>query len=260
MEEVGFCKTACLYQRVYIYPLLFVLLIIITIAITFPIALYKQHVYFLFPYFTDLGARYPEGSYFATLMTTSSLFALISVYIRYRKIRFVCDNAEFKEKEWTYCLNQVSFLLGFFMALGIAIVSNSPYTSIYIAGLFLSVSSILYITFDALLSHLIYPAFGNKKITLVKVILDLICIISCIIKYIFGAMALSIFNGYNTLHWTPNMDGYFYHLIAALFDWIFILAAMVFFILYIFDFYNIHFEEPFLVAKCESCSIKRVYI
>ncbi|KAF7284297.1 hypothetical protein GWI33_022284 [Rhynchophorus ferrugineus] len=223
MEEVGFCKTACLYQRVYIYPLLFVLLIIITIAITFPIALYKQHVYFLFPYFTDLGARYPEGSYFATLMTTSSLF-------------------------------------GFFMALGIAIVSNSPYTSIYIAGLFLSVSSILYITFDALLSHLIYPAFGNKKITLVKVILDLICIISCIIKYIFGAMALSIFNGYNTLHWTPNMDGYFYHLIAALFDWIFILAAMVFFILYIFDFYNIHFEEPFLVAKCESCSIKRVYI
>ncbi|XP_030762176.1 DNA damage-regulated autophagy modulator protein 2-like [Sitophilus oryzae] len=242
-----------LYDKPYIIPICIVVLYIFLLIISYSLAVATRHVYPVFPYVTDLNVVKPESSFFALMFTIIAVLMLIAAYIRYRKVRFVCDNIDFEEKRITYHLNLAQFVDAFIVVIFMIILANSTDSWSYASGVCAGLFFVILMVLDIVISNFIYPAFGNEYVNLFKIGLTVVALILFIMKFTFQSLALERYNGFNSLYWTPHEAGYTVHVMGAICDWLFHIVTIIFFGLFICDFREIKFEEPYVIAKCSTC-------
>ena len=111
---------------IHLLPVLYPLLICVTILTPYVIAVLLDHVYPFLPSISKTAAFQPEGSIFGFLMTFVAFFGLLTILCRYLQLNGAEDNIEqttptYKKLKW---LNKVSLPFGVSCIVGIVVVLN----------------------------------------------------------------------------------------------------------------------------------------
>ena len=102
-------------------PVCFSGILLITISISFVVALVQSDIAPWFPAISDTAAESPESNIFSQLVNISTFIGFILVYVRYLQVKrgmMGCHSI--------LVLNYYSLLFGSFSILGASIVANFP--------------------------------------------------------------------------------------------------------------------------------------
>lgn len=120
--------------RVNVFPILFLICVILTLSVSYVLAVMNKHTVIIWPYISDTGSRRPESCYFSQFLN----MAIIPLFVVFHA-RYVLINIKIEEhcaREIFFRLNFVSFLLGNIMALSLSLVANFQSTAVPIIHFF----------------------------------------------------------------------------------------------------------------------------
>lgn len=224
------------------FPVLMVLLTLVTLLLTYFMAVNRKDVDPIFPYISDAGAQRPESCVFGQLLNFGAFLSVVTVYLRYRLIGELSRDSDSILSK----LNNASFLFGILSSLGMSIVANFQISSAilpHLIGAFTCfISGIIYMWSQVVLSYRMYPLYNGVKICRYRTFLaslSLICFVVCVTT---GFIASHEFrqkypDAVPPLHWKNKTDpGYDLHLISALCEWILTVTSAFFLLTYAGDF------------------------
>ena len=111
-------------RAIHLLPLLWFLLIFVTIFTPYIIAVSLDHVYPFLPSISKTAAFEPEGSIFGVLMTFVTFFGLMAIFCRYLQLEGIQGDSEKDTLHKVKRLNKVSVPFGVSCILGVVIVAN----------------------------------------------------------------------------------------------------------------------------------------
>ena len=113
-------------RAVHLLPIIFPILIVVTILTPYIIAVSLDHVYPFLPCISKTAGFEPEGSIFGFLMFLVALIGLLSIFARYLQLKGFSQQAAFEANvlhkvKW---FNTISLLSGVSCILGVVLVAN----------------------------------------------------------------------------------------------------------------------------------------
>ena len=120
-------------SSVHLLPLLWPLLICVTILTPYIIAVSLDHVYPFLPSISKTAAFEPEGSIFGFLMTFVAFFGLVVVSCRYLQLEGFQSDFEEDTLHKIKWFNKLALPFGFLCILGVVVVANfrAPLDKVY---------------------------------------------------------------------------------------------------------------------------------
>ena len=112
-------------RAIHLLPLLWPILVCVTVFTPYIIAVLLDHVYPLLPSISKTAAFEPEGSIFGFLMTFVAFFGLLAIFSRYLQLDGIqgtdFEHSVFHKMKW---LNKASLPFGASCVLGVVMLSN----------------------------------------------------------------------------------------------------------------------------------------
>ena len=105
-------------------PVCFSGILLITISISFVVALVQSDIAPWFPAISDTAAEYPESNIFSQLVNISTFIGFVLVYVRYLQVKR--DAGGLMGCRSILVSNYYSLLFGAFSILGASFVANFP--------------------------------------------------------------------------------------------------------------------------------------
>ena len=118
-------------------PVVFGCTLFITIVITYILAVHYGHVYPYFPAISDTGTQKPESNVFSMFLAICSAMGVMMIILRYLQVRFTLHIFD-EDRPTLTALNVIGALLGFAVAIGMAIVAAYQVSLLFLNFLFLS--------------------------------------------------------------------------------------------------------------------------
>ena len=121
---------------IHLLPLLWPLLVFVTIFTPYLIAVSLDHVYPFLPSISKTAAFEPEGSIFGVLLTFVAFSGLVAIFCRYLQLDGIQEDFKKGTLQKVKRLNKVSLPLGVSCILGVVIVANfrSPLGEVSLLG------------------------------------------------------------------------------------------------------------------------------
>lgn len=133
-----------LFCRLGVVPFLFSICSIVTIIITYSVAVGNGHVYPFFPAISDTGGIPPESSIFGFFLSACAFLGFVSVVIRYYQFRFISEHNE-EHRPRLECVNKLALVIGVISTAGALVVAAFQVISpvyFYILGICIQDSSV----------------------------------------------------------------------------------------------------------------------
>ena len=108
-----------------ILPICFVVILVVSLATSFTIAVYDSDITPWFPAISDTATETPESNIFGQLVNIASFIGLIVVYVRYLQVKRDLEQVHGSRRA-TVILNRCSLFFGLTAILGSSIVANFP--------------------------------------------------------------------------------------------------------------------------------------
>ncbi|XP_048727148.2 uncharacterized protein LOC125645592 [Ostrea edulis] len=211
--------------KLFLLPIMFVVLLPLTFIITYSVAVSDGGVYPFFPFISDTGTLPPESCVFGQLLNIAAVLILTIVYLRYRQV----------ETYWsvTHSLtpypraNTAFLVLGLLSGVGLSIVGNFQVENskgFHIFGALLAfIVGGAYFCTQTFISWKVPDIPGSTKTT--RVIRLLICILYCCFAVI-GIVTFLVSKSklrpekISTRLWTASYKGYAEHVTSAVMEWL----------------------------------------
>ncbi|XP_038053114.1 DNA damage-regulated autophagy modulator protein 1-like [Patiria miniata] len=234
---------ACWPRNLGFLPIIFFLLLIITVGISYLIAVLKGDVPVLFPYISDTGAKPPESCFFAQFVNISALVFVALVYVRFKEV----DTIEGLPPERVGRLNKASFFLGLAAAFGLSLVGN--FQDLYvlvvheIGAIMLFLFGTIYSLIHTRISYLLHPEYTRLYVCRLRFLFSLLMLVSMV-----TCLTCEVFANAQWLHhhhqnktdteqlWKPTDGGYTLHIVSTSFEWTLAGSFMLFCLTFIGDF------------------------
>ncbi|GJQ74890.1 hypothetical protein Trydic_g21726 [Trypoxylus dichotomus] len=143
-----------------------------------------------------------------------------------------------------------SLWLGLLAVFGVSLVANFQERiawKLHFLGAALAyILGTIYTTFQTTLSILVYPKIGSKFIIGIRIAITFVYGVSLIKCTAFGIISVKMLNSTNKAKWSPKNQGYTYHLVSAVTEWILTILALLFFLTYVYEFKSVTIYEPIL--------------
>lgn len=273
----GWCarNCSCCFDGLAWMPVALLALIVAMLAGTYVWAVTNGDVYPIFPYISDTGAEAPERSYFSMCMCLGSALLYAIVLTRYLQINTYYKSEGNKVSR----LNRWSYYLGTMSAFGMLLVANFQdneiFTLHFLGAFMVYGGGTVYAWIHAVLTTRIHSTSlsgsfgvqsgraGESGVSMGKArfILAGLCTVTMVMV---GAFAMLAFNeqplikdlppGCGANHsatdkfdhmrpwpgkWEPCMEGYGYHLVSTLSEWLLTLFFGLYFLTFSWDFAKI---------------------
>ena len=108
-----------------ILPICFVVILVVSLATSFTIAVYDSDITPWFPAISDTATKSPESNIFGQLLDIASFIGLILAYVRYLQVKRDLEQVHGSRRA-TVILNRCSLFFGLTAILGSSIVANFP--------------------------------------------------------------------------------------------------------------------------------------
>nr|XP_027202687.1 DNA damage-regulated autophagy modulator protein 2-like [Dermatophagoides pteronyssinus] len=236
-------------QYLWIIPLLAVLFILLNLIIGYAYLTTNEMIEPIWPYPSDLGSTKPYASYFTEFITIISFLFIITTYCRYKQISLYLISGFEKETNNNKHAKKIlvklqkrnfcSFLLNFILIFAAITMGSFRMSEHFIIHwIALSIFIIFTIVYMFIMCHLSrklydYGEIESKPITMY--ISAIIHTIAAIVSIIAGIVSITqlkssddIMNNRLRLFWLSNMDGYDWHLVSTISQWIGIIMYIPF--------------------------------
>ncbi|XP_023243046.1 DNA damage-regulated autophagy modulator protein 2-like isoform X2 [Centruroides sculpturatus] len=221
------------FTKVYLLPLSFVAILFITFATTFTISVRLKHVTPIFPYISDTGTKPPESTIFGQMLNVSSVIIFVCLHLRYLQVNEILRDPNLPHHQEISRLNRICYSLSFFVSLGLSIVANFQETvlfPIHIAGAcLLFTGAITYNCIQVKMCFKLIPRFCSLKLAKIRLFLSVLQVLTGVSTGVFMMKSLMVFNKpiQQIPLWTPEDEGYQYHVASTISEWILVTANAV---------------------------------
>ncbi|XP_022082775.1 DNA damage-regulated autophagy modulator protein 1-like [Acanthaster planci] len=255
---------ACRPQGLGFLPVSMFLLLVITIGISYLIAVLRGDVPVVFPYISDTGAKPPESCVFAQFVNLSALVLLALVFVRYKEL----DTIEGLPPRSIGCLNKASLFLGLAGTFGLSLVGNFQDVNVIvvheIGALTLFLCGTIYAIIHVRISYLLYPEYCRLLVCRLRLLLSLMMLVSLVTCVTFEGVA-----EYKWMHhhnrtdtqqlWKPTDGGYAFHIVSTSFEWALAISFGLYCLTFFGEFRKVSMQlnmflhvEPFAVTPVAS--------
>ncbi|KYB29093.1 DNA damage-regulated autophagy modulator protein 2-like Protein [Tribolium castaneum] len=227
-------------------PIFLFLLIYLTLAVTFSIALHFKHITYILPYISDSGTYPPESCIFGLMLNFMAALICITMYVRYLQVREIIKKHNFPHQ--IQKINKISLFIGINACVGCSIVANFQETTMlsvhWIGAIMLFVSGAIYQGFQTVIYFKILPVFGNRRLNLIRTVIACASNASVVVFVTSGLIAGGQFKGDDVTKWKKEDGGFEFHLVSTISEWICANCTMIYLLLFVWDFKSIDLSEP----------------
>ncbi|KAJ7356177.1 autophagy modulator [Desmophyllum pertusum] len=246
-----------LSRSIHLSPVLWPLLICITIFTPYIIAVSLNHVSPFLPSISKSAAFEPEGSIFGILMTLVAFYGLMMMFSRYLQLDAAVQGDLKGVLQKVAKLNKVALPFGVSCLLGVVVVGNfqsslheeslvmgkvkkgSSLGKIHDAGTaFLLVCGILYYWLQTAISyHTVKVGFNSKCVFTYRLVLSGIMTFTGVGYPFFKWFSYTKFNG-SVEYWSPGDGGYILHVVNCAGEWVACLSLALYAVSFYKEFQN----------------------
>jgi len=250
-------------------PLLISLLFALKLSVIYLLAVYYDHVNPIYPFISDAGATHPEAGFFSMLLFLEAILIGVFGWIRYKQIRYVCDNnPEFNNNDKTVTTDQIERLLrynkyGLYMSVlimlsmsAVGAFRSTEHLELHLAiGAFPAFfASFAYFCIQAHASYKLTPSVNTLRIARFRLIITILAFIFGIIMIttIIVATIQAVFDGVPNyqelrgplrLKWDESWGGLVAHVVSTVTENLMIFMMCPFFASFINEFRRISVQK-----------------
>ncbi|XP_018564121.1 DNA damage-regulated autophagy modulator protein 1-like [Anoplophora glabripennis] len=227
-------------------PTILFLNIPVTLVITFNLAFYYKHVTYMVPYISDSGALPPESCIFGQSLNILAFLTAFAMYIRYRYVKEMCEGHCIYLKNRR--MNLASLYTGLGAAIGVSVVANFQEAFVlfvHVIGAYAAFGlGSVYQCLQTILYYRMSRVVENKYSNIVRIFLSVVSVISFSICAVFATIAFGMYDGNTVQNWKEEDNGYNFHIISTIAEWICAGCTIFFLFLFKSEFENIDVMEP----------------
>ncbi|XP_059177367.1 DNA damage-regulated autophagy modulator protein 2-like [Physella acuta] len=230
-------------------PISLVLLAMITIGVSYIIAVIRNDVSAAFPYISDTGSERPESCIFGQFLNIAAFLAFCTMYVRYKAVEAIAHGSEDDPK---LCrLNKCATFFGMVAALGVSMVANfqegTNVEIVHIIGAGLTfVPGVLYCLVQTALSYHMFPSYNGSYICRIRLALSVVSLLSLILTIVAAVFAIHEWNSKehtpDKFKWAPDDPGYAAHIVSTSGEWVTAFTFLSFFFTYVQEFNKFELE------------------
>lgn len=210
--------------------------------VSYFIAYGDGHIFPIWPYISDTGARSPESCYFGQLLNMSAMLAIIFGFLRYQMLESYFEQALIISTRLRV-INAIAFIMMVMAGFGMSMVANFQETHVGVlhytgAALTFGMGG-LYILAESYLAVRVQPVFTSHAVPSVRAILGVTSLLSIIMTVVGSQISYSIWDGSTDneeFHWSSDDPGYAWHLVATGCEWFSGICFLTFFLTMIPEF------------------------
>lgn len=238
-------------RRLHLLPGLLFLLVMVTFAVTYVIAVCLDHVKPDFPYISDTGTEPPESCIFAQFINIAAFLLLGCVYVRYLQVEAVIKRAGDSVQVPPRC-NRVSAWMGVLACLGLDMVANFQEGNVLVVhmiGAFMCfLSATIFFCMQTYISRKLMSQMTSTTTFYIRVLISTLCIILSILTIVPGTVAMKEFDGDfgDAIKWRPEDGGWTMHLISTISEWLLVICFCSFIASFSGEFKGVSLEGPFI--------------
>lgn len=212
------------------------------------IAIILHHCEVVFPYISDTGVKVPESCIFSQLFNIVATLIALTIAVRYKQVEQQCRDNLIPDANKVFDLNKLSLFIGLGSAIGLSIVANFQELQLFVIHMIGAYSAfgfgLIYCILQTRLSYYMFPIVkSGLLLARCRLILTVILAITFITSSVFGPIAMKKFDGTDVTDWTPKNQGYLFHVISSVCEWISAMAI---------DFFLLSFAHEFKFMSISS--------
>ncbi|XP_066140107.1 DNA damage-regulated autophagy modulator protein 2-like [Euwallacea fornicatus] len=188
-----------------------------------------EHVTYMLPYISDTGTFPPESCIFAQSLNIAAILIFYAVYLKYLQVQEIFHKHHIEDK---YNVNQIACFFGYVAGSGMSLVGNFQETSTFVfhwvAAIMTFGGATIYTVLQSYLYIKISPVIGQRKTTMVRIILSVIAMISFIVCTVGAFVAYGQFKGDHLTKWKEEDGGYRAHQMSTHAEWVCATCILVF--------------------------------
>ncbi|XP_046853429.1 DNA damage-regulated autophagy modulator protein 1-like [Xenia sp. Carnegie-2017] len=214
-------------------PIIFTLLLTLSIITSFLIAVSKSDVTPWFPTISDTATKSPESNIFSELVNIATFLGVIVIYMRYLQVKRDVEWVEGSRK--IFVANRICVVLGFIAICGSSLVANFPetqVTTVHLIGAFL-----LFCSGNIYAWIQVWISFKMKEIGLVgshicfiRLVLSVISTLSFLAMLVLMKFAYKDHNKGIVLRWHSDESGFKEHIAADAMEWVMVGSFLLVFL------------------------------
>ncbi|CAI2725044.1 unnamed protein product [Schistosoma spindalis] len=254
IEQIAFSKTITLRfssQRfiktrggigLHLLPILVCVLTFAAVTTCYFLSLTQDHISPYFPYISDAGSKIPESCIFGQILNIVSVLAGLCFYSWHRHL-LDCSQKFNHQCYRQIRLARVALCFGLICAVGMSIVANFQETAIWSmhllgAGLLFGGGS----AYELAVTYITYKYLGHSQIRITRLVLAFISVSSFLLQPTTGLIARLMYDGDNIRKWKPTDQGYSFHVISSMSEWITALSFICFIFTLVWELkdYKVH--------------------
>ncbi|XP_053572956.1 DNA damage-regulated autophagy modulator protein 1 isoform X2 [Bombina bombina] len=186
------------------------------------------------PFCSDTGTTPPESGVFGFMISVSAMLGAATMYARYKILAKQNDISSFI-KPW---LNKAALVIGLIGCIGMGIVATFQEKLIPIVhdvgALITFIGGVVYIVLQSVISYMCRTQWNSMRMCCVRISISVISAIAVLPMIVFGAL-IGITNSYLD----PHEQGYRYHMVSAICEWIIAFSFNMYFLTFIKDFQGV---------------------
>jgi len=250
------------------FPIILMLLMVVTLALTYIWAIFRQDVDSYFPYISDAASKRPESCLFGQLLNYGAFLGVIIIYLRYRLVKELNRGSDLVLNR----LNLAALIFGCMSAFGMTIVANFQITAVFyvhLIGAFTCFGAgLIYSILQTAASYRMCPLYNGITVCRMRLFISVLALVAFLTTIITGSLALAARHWHNLndnddpdrimneLYRIKKTDpGYYLHICSAVCEWFLSFSFMVFLMTYSKDFEKIRITmavEPLVAHLDES--------
>ncbi|BES93674.1 Frag1/DRAM/Sfk1 family [Nesidiocoris tenuis] len=208
------------HRNLEVFPMAVCLLGPITFCLTFVLAVKLGHVSMLIPYISYTGEMPPEKNLFSQFLNITAFLLAICVYIRHVLVSTASEDDYLVNSN----VNGIATAFGLVSCFGMCTVANfqvNNVRSVHYFGAFLCfVGGNVYFLFQTIFSYRLSYMGHNKDVLICRLVLCLCAFAFNVITVVTGVLSYRHFRGKDPNHWTPEEDGFIWHISSATAEWL----------------------------------------
>ena len=207
------------------------------------VAFNHGHIEPILPIVSDLALLPPESSLFSLFLNLESIISLMFAIIRFESNEALFEKCKEISKESKQCIktkNKLLLITGSVMFIGHMIVANFRCDEINLIHSIGAIFAFGLAFIDMFIQSRIDYGLAQNSIAIVRTVLSILMV--CFNLVTVGSMLLTLGNtgaldAHYRLKWNSSQEGYYYHIISSISEWILMFILSV----YYFTFYS-HFN------------------
>jgi len=230
------------------FPILLMLMMVVTLALTYILAVIRQDVDPYFPYISDAASKKPESCVFSQLLNIGAFLGIIIVYLRYRLVKELNRASDLSLDR----LNIVALIVGCISSGGMSVVGNFQITAVFIVHLIGAFTcfgtGLIYCILQTAASYRMYPLYNGASICRIRLLVSVIGLAAFLTTVITGSFAVAAHHRLGEFWHREEVGmvqdlliqkdepGYFLHISSAVSEWVLALSFLVFLLTFSKDF------------------------